>query len=123
MKKMLVALGIVAALSACGGGGDEAAPAEEATPVEEPATDDATDEATEEVAGDFDATAARATYEANCLACHGGNLEGAGGPRLAGEGHTPDQIYNVIVNGQGTMPAINLPADEAENLADWIAAQ
>ncbi|GAE27125.1 cytochrome c551 [Halalkalibacter wakoensis JCM 9140] len=118
MKKMLLALGVVVALSACGGG-EEAAPAEE-TPETDEVADDAVEE---EVAGDFDATAARTTYEANCLACHGGNLEGGGGPRLAGEGHTPEQIYNVIVNGQGTMPAINIPEEDAENLSAWIAAQ
>ncbi|WP_332629869.1 c-type cytochrome [Halalkalibacter flavus] len=117
MKKLLLALGVVVALSACGGG-DEAAPAEEA-PAEDPVAEEAADEA----AGDYDATAARASYEANCLACHGGNLEGGGGPRLAGEEHDPEHIYDVIINGQNTMPAINIPAEEAENLAQWISAQ
>lgn len=116
MKKMLVALGFVIALSACGGGGDEAAPApEEAAPAEEPATG--------EVTGDFDAEAARATYETSCISCHGGNLEGAMGPKLAGSEHSADHILSVIQNGQKTMPAINLPAEEAENVAKWIAAQ
>ncbi|KHF37814.1 c-type cytochrome [Halalkalibacter okhensis] len=119
MKKILLALGVVVALSACGGG-DEAAPADEAAPVEDPA---ATDEAGEETAGEYDADAARASYEANCLACHGGNLEGGGGPRLAGEEHDPEHVYDVIINGQNTMPAINIPAEEAENLAQWISAQ
>lgn len=115
MKKMLLALGLVVALSACGGG-DEAAPApEETAPADEAVT--------EEPAGDFDATAARSTYETSCISCHGGNLEGAMGPALAGEGHTAEQIVSVIQNGQGTMPVINIPAEEAENLANWIAAQ
>ncbi|ARK32067.1 c-type cytochrome [Halalkalibacter krulwichiae] len=119
MKKFLLALGLVTALTACGGG-DEAAPApEEAAPEEAPADEAAVEEAT----GDFDATAAREQYEASCISCHGGNLEGAMGPALAGEGHTAEQILNVIQNGQGTMPAINIPAEDAENLARWIESQ
>ncbi|WP_332695401.1 c-type cytochrome [Halalkalibacter lacteus] len=105
MKKILLALGVVIALTACGGG-DEAAPA--------PA---------EEVTGDFDATAARESYEASCIHCHGQNLQGGGGPGLVGGDLTADEILHVIQNGQKTMPAQNLPADEAENLAQWIEAQ
>ncbi len=112
---MLLALGVIVTLTACGGG-DEAAPApEETAPAE--------DVATEEATGDFDATAARAVYESSCIGCHGGNLQGGGGPALAGQDHTPEQVLNVIQNGQGTMPAINIPAEDAENLAKWISAQ
>ncbi len=115
MKKFLLALGLgaVVALTACGGG-DEPAPAEEETPAEAPA---------EEAAGDFDATAARATYEASCIGCHGGNLEGASGPALEGTGLTAAEIEDIILNGKGAMPAQNLPEDEAANLAAWVEAQ
>ncbi len=117
---MLLALGLVVGLSACGGG-NEAAPApEEAAPEEAVPADEAV---TEEPAGDFNAEAARATYETSCISCHGGNLEGAMGPKLAGSEHSPEHILGVIQNGQNTMPAIDIPAEEAENVAKWIAAQ
>ncbi|WP_017726276.1 c-type cytochrome [Halalkalibacterium ligniniphilum] len=113
MKKFLFAIGAVLVLGACGGGGDEA-PTDEAPAEEAPA---------EETAGDFDATLARETYEASCISCHGGNLEGGGGPALAGSDYSVEHIIDVIHNGKGSMPPQNVPDEEAENLAKWIAEQ
>ncbi|MFC0469931.1 c-type cytochrome [Halalkalibacter kiskunsagensis] len=115
MKKILLALGTVVLLTACGGGDDAVPAPEEEAVVDEPATEEAT--------GDFDATAARESYEASCIHCHGNNLQGGGGPGLAGGELTAEEIFEVIQNGQGTMPPQNLPSEDAENLAQWIAAQ
>ena len=128
MKKFLLALGLgaVVALTACGGAEEapeEEVPAEEAPDDEAEAPAEDAEAPAEEAAGDFDATAARATYEASCIGCHGGNLEGAMGPALAGGTLTAEEIEDIIHNGQGTMPAQNLPDDEAANLAAWIEAQ
>ncbi|MCM3714638.1 c-type cytochrome [Halalkalibacter oceani] len=121
MKKFLLVLGAVFALTACGGGGEEPAPADEA-PVDEAPAEDAAGEG-EEAAGDFDAEAARTTYEASCIGCHGGNLEGGVGPALAGTELSAEEIEHVILNGQGTMPAQNLPEEDANNIAQWIKTQ
>jgi cytochrome c551 len=115
MKKFLLLVGTAVVLTACGGGDDAAPAPEEDAVVDEPAT--------EEVAGDFDATAARESYEASCIQCHGANLEGGGGPQLAGGDLSADDILHVIQNGKNAMPAQNLPDDEAANLAQWIEAQ
>ncbi|WP_100374021.1 c-type cytochrome [Bacillus sp. FJAT-45037] len=112
MKKFLVAIGAIAMLTACGGG-DEEAPVDE-TPADEAPADEATS---------YDADSARATYEASCIGCHGGNLEGGGGPALIGTGLSASEIEDIIHNGVGTMPAQNVEDDEASNLAEWLAAQ
>ncbi len=135
MKKFLTAVGVVALLTACGGGGDEGEPADE-TPVEEPAeeapaeeapADDAVEEGEgaegEEAAGDFDATAARETYEKSCIGCHGGNLEGGAGPALTGTGLTAAEIEDIILNGKGAMPPQNVDPADAANLAKWLETQ
>ncbi|MCM3760663.1 c-type cytochrome [Alkalihalobacillus oceani] len=119
MKKFLLVLGAVFALTACGGGGEEPAPVDEA-PVDEAPADDA---AGEEAAGDFDAEAARTSYEASCIGCHGGNLQGGAGPALAGTELSVEEIEDVILNGQGTMPAQNIPQEDANNIAQWIKTQ
>lgn len=113
MKKVLLALGTIVALTACGGG-DEPAPEE--APAEEAAGG-------EEATGDFDATAARETYESSCIGCHGGNLEGGGGPGLTGTNLSAGDIETIIHSGKGSMPPQNVPDEEAENLAKWIEAQ
>ncbi|WP_100405436.1 c-type cytochrome [Bacillus solitudinis] len=114
MKKFLIAIGAVFALTACGGGDTEPAPEE--VPAE--------DAASEEATGDFDAASARETYESTCIGCHGGNLEGVSGPPLAEGDLTSDEILEVIQNGKGAMaPQAHLSVEDAENLAKWIEVQ
>ncbi|ADC49161.1 cytochrome c551 [Alkalihalophilus pseudofirmus OF4] len=121
MKKFLLALGAVVALTACGGGDEAAPPVDEESPaVDEAPADEPADDAT---AGDYDAESARATYEQSCIACHGGDLQGASGPALVGTGLSAAEIQDIIQNGQGSMPAQNLDDDEAANLAAWLEAQ
>lgn len=80
--------------------------------------------ANEDGAGD---TAEAATpedlYAANCLSCHGGNLEGGFGPALAtiGSKYTAEEVKGIIQNGVGKMPAINVDAEKAQAIADWLA--
>jgi len=41
----------------------------------------------------------------NCTSCHGQNLEGAMGPKLAGNAKAPDEMKKIIREGKGAMPA------------------
>ncbi|GGB04682.1 cytochrome c [Macrococcus hajekii] len=41
----------------------------------------------------------------NCTSCHGQNLEGAMGPKLAGTSKPADELKKVIREGKGAMPA------------------
>ncbi|WP_157404644.1 c-type cytochrome [Shouchella shacheensis] len=115
IKTLVSVLGMALVLTACGGGTDES---EENTgaPEEEPAQE-------ENGGGDFDAQAAEESYQSSCIQCHGDNLEGMQGPALTGTDLSTDEIVDIIQNGQGSMPAVDLPDDEAENLAKWIQDQ
>ncbi|WP_078429905.1 c-type cytochrome [Alkalihalobacterium alkalinitrilicum] len=121
MKKFLIALtgASILVLGACGGGAEEPAPAEE-TPAEEvPA-----EEGAEETAGaTYDAQEAEATYQAKCMSCHGGNLEGGVGPKLTDGAYTYDEIVHVLAEGAGPMQPNIVEGAEAENLAAWLAEQ
>ncbi|MCU7556865.1 cytochrome c [Macrococcus capreoli] len=41
----------------------------------------------------------------NCTSCHGQNLEGAMGPKLAGNSKPADALKKTIREGKGAMPA------------------
>lgn len=41
----------------------------------------------------------------NCTSCHGQNLEGAMGPKLAGSKTSADDMKKIIREGKGAMPA------------------
>ncbi len=109
LKKKLLALlmGTSLVLAACGGGDDEAK--DNTGGNEETASVDA-----EQIYN-----------EKGCVACHGGDLTGGVGPDLtAAGGHlSADEIKDVIVNGRGSMAAQNVSDEEADALADWLAAK
>jgi len=72
----------------------------------------------------LDADAALVVFKANCVACHGVNLEGGVGPNLTKIGGTMTQVQieTQINNGGGVMPGFKTtikPADVA-NLAKWL---
>ncbi|HZG70868.1 MAG TPA: cytochrome c [Chondromyces sp.] len=123
MKKSLLALllGTSVALAACGGGEEaEQEPAdtkEETTeqPAEEPADNGGGETA--------NAAAGEEIYQANCLSCHGENLEGGFGPALdkAGAEHSKEEILEIIKNGQGQMPPNIVEGEDAEAVAEWLA--
>jgi mono/diheme cytochrome c family protein len=68
---------------------------------------------------------AAALFKANCMTCHGANLEGDFGPNLTKVGSrlSKDQITAQITNGGGDMPAQgkNIAAADIEILAAWLA--
>ncbi|MBO8173167.1 MAG: c-type cytochrome [Bacillaceae bacterium] len=136
---MIVTALALLVVSGCGAANDQAddQPADENDQqTEQPADNgeadggeadgDAAEGGDETVDADFDAAAAEQAYQANCLACHGAELEGTVGPGLTDVGArlSQDEIYNIIVNGQGQMPAqAQLSEDEAQNMAAWLAAK
>ncbi|MFD1849521.1 menaquinol-cytochrome c reductase cytochrome b/c subunit [Oceanobacillus bengalensis] len=64
-----------------------------------------------------------AAYEASCMSCHGGNLEGGpAAPTLVGIEYTAEEIADIAVNGIGGMPAgiFTGSDEELEQLSDFI---
>lgn len=61
-------------------------------------------------------------YEANCLACHGGELTGGAGPSLIGVEYNADQIKEIAQKGKGAMPAgvFKGSDEELDQLAEFI---
>ncbi|MGL4820279.1 MAG: cytochrome c550 [Bacilli bacterium] len=67
-----------------------------------------------------------AIVKQTCASCHGQNLEGGVGPKLADVGSrlSADDIKNVIVNGQGNMPGGMLSDPAAvDAVAKWLSEQ
>lgn len=111
MKKWLMAVmfGAVLVLGACGGGDDGAS--------EEPA------EEVEEGGETVDAGAAEDIYKGSCASCHGGDLGGGAGPKLAGNGFSPEEIETIVEEGQPGMPPGLVSGDDLTVLADWLSEQ
>lgn len=97
-KVLVVVFGFLLILAACGGGDD---------------TDGGGDSAGEKL------------YANNCAVCHGGNLQGGGGPKLTGlsSKYSSEDIQEIIKNGKGSMPPVNMSEEDAKTLADWILEQ
>jgi cytochrome c550 len=78
------------------------------------------DEETEEVG---EAQTPEELYAANCLSCHGDQLQGGFGPALAniGSQYDVEHIEGVINNGQGSMPPALVDPEKAKALAEWLA--
>lgn len=111
-KKLLAAiLGAGLLLAACGGGDEEAEPADTGTTETETETETASVDPEKIV-------------NAKCTSCHGGNLEGQGNfPALndVGSRLSNDEILNVIENGRGAMPGGLVTGEDAEAVAAWLA--
>ena len=113
MNKKLLALvfGAGLVLAACGGGDDNAN------------TDTSTDSDTTTQTASVDA---EKIVSAKCITCHGQNLEGQGNfPALNNVGSrlSQDEILNVINNGQGAMPGGIISGEDAQAVAEWLAAK
>ncbi|MFC5403787.1 c-type cytochrome [Cohnella soli] len=67
--------------------------------------------------------------KAQCIACHGAELEGGGGPTLRGIGDvlSKEEIVATITNGKnnGAMPSFkaNLTSDQIDQIATWLSKQ
>lgn len=69
-----------------------------------------------EVVEEFDG---ETVAQGKCIACHGDNLEGGGGPSLVGTDLSEDELVDIIKNGAGggSMPGGLVPGQEAEMAA------
>jgi len=99
MKKRIAVLflGTSLALAACGGGSDDK--------------------------GGESTQSAETIAKQNCSTCHGGNLEGAGGPSLQkiGSKYSKDEIRGIIANGKGAMPQNVIEGEDADKVAEWLS--
>ncbi|CAM3301041.1 cytochrome c551 [Filibacter tadaridae] len=67
---------------------------------------------------------AEEVVNAKCITCHGGNLEGAMGPKLSdiGSRMSEDEIHGIIENGtKGGMPAGLIKGEELDAVAKWLS--
>ncbi|MED5077054.1 cytochrome c [Geobacillus stearothermophilus] len=110
MKWKLAAmfLGVSLALAACGGGGDNAGGKNDGSN-----------------GGGDTAAAAEQIFKQNCASCHGQDLSGGVGPNLqkVGSKYSKDQIKDIIANGRGAMPAGIIKGEDADKVAEWLAAK
>lgn len=73
----------------------------------------------------LEAASAEATVKANCITCHGDQLQGGVGPSLQQEGgeHDAEEIFTIVTKGRGQMPSFRdkLAPEEIANVAMWLA--
>lgn len=116
MKKLGFALiGAVLILGACGGNdGDNNEP---------PADNNNENNVEENASGNdtYDATNGEEVYVGNCASCHGGDLEGASGPPIAG--YSREDVLAAIEEGPGGMPPDLASGQDAEDVAAWVSDQ
>jgi len=73
----------------------------------------------------LDAAKAEATVKANCITCHGDQLQGGIGPSLQkiGTEHDAEGIFSIVSKGRGQMPSFKekLAPEEIANVAMWLS--
>ncbi len=71
-----------------------------------------------EVTEEFDG---ESVAQGKCIACHGGDLEGASAPKLVGTDLSKEDLVDIIKNGtDGGMPAGLIPDGDLDAMADYI---
>ncbi|QMV44401.1 menaquinol-cytochrome c reductase cytochrome b/c subunit [Cohnella cholangitidis] len=67
--------------------------------------------------------------QAQCIACHGAELEGGGAPALRGIGDvlSKEELVEIVTNGKnnGAMPSFkdSLSAEQIDQIATWLSSQ
>jgi len=73
----------------------------------------------------MDAAKAEATVKAQCISCHGDQLQGGVGPSLdkAGSEHDAEEIFSIVSKGRGQMPSFKdkLAPEEIASIAMWLS--
>jgi len=102
-------LGASLALAACGGGNDNAGGQNGGNAG----------------GGGDTAAAAEQIFQQNCASCHGQDLSGGVGPNLqkVGSKYSADEIKDIIANGRGAMPGGIIKGEDADKVAEWLAAK
>lgn len=127
MKKSIIFLSLllVLSLSACGKSSDNNN--NQGAANNNAGTTGNTGTTTGQTGGNAAAGNGEATFKANCISCHGNNLEGAVGPNLqkVGAKYSADEIAGIVSNGRGGMPAFKGQLSDADiqGVAQWLAAK
>jgi cytochrome c551 len=69
---------------------------------------------------------AQKIYNQKCSSCHGDKLQGQVGPNLTkvGSKYSKNDILGILKNGKsGGMPAGLISGDDANKVAEWLAAK
>lgn len=73
----------------------------------------------------LNAEQAEAVIKANCISCHGDQLQGGAGPNLqkVGSELSADQLFGIITKGKGMMPSFKdrLKEEEIANVAMYLS--
>jgi cytochrome c551 len=117
MKKLTTAgllLVLAMSLSACGGG---------EKPSSAPAEQNNSQSQSQTAATSGGGDDAKKIMEGKCISCHGQNLEGGAGPKLADVGArlSKDEIEKTIKTGRGIMPGGLLSDEETKKVASYLA--
>ncbi|REK71144.1 c-type cytochrome [Paenibacillus paeoniae] len=120
---LVVAVILVIAVSACGGGVKEGT---NSGGTNNGTNNGGTNGGNNAGGGTVDAAAAEAIYKQNCIGCHAVDLSGGVGPNLqkVGAKLSADQIKATITNGRGGMPAYKdqLSSADIDTLSNWLAS-
>ncbi|MGD8190252.1 c-type cytochrome [Brevibacillus ginsengisoli] len=123
---LMLAGAVALVLTACGGGGNQAQQPAQQPAAQQPAAQQPASTPSQG-ADTVDTAKAEGVFKQTCAGCHGVDMQGQIGPKLADIGSrlSKDQILDVLKNGKGGggMPAGLVQGADAENLAAWLATK
>lgn len=121
MKKwlMMILVGVLLTLGACGNDAEETATEPESEDIETE-VEDVTEEVSEEGSAEVDVDAMEEILKESCISCHSGDYA-----LSVGDTDLPvDEIQDLIINGIGNMPPTeNITDEEAYELAKYLAKE